>query len=159
MLQDWEQSLFCKLFDKDFLCLPKTQDYTFLFLSFSCHYLHDSSLFNTGEDLIPVTAQAGFDSDMSRAAIDASLKTLASGKQLFQVFAYEGFVAFRQGDQRMELLLVFPVNLEVLKALAVHADLAKERIQPYDQRGFREGFGKPGQAFAGIAKSLPSGND
>ena len=99
------------------------------------------------------------DGDVCGAAFDPSPKALASGQQLFQVFAYEGFVAFRQGNQRMELLLVFPVNLEVLKALAVHADLAKERIQPYDQRGFREGFGKSGQAFAGIAKSLPAGND
>lgn len=116
-------------------------------------------LLDAGQELVPVFLQAMLDGDVCGAAFDPSPKALASGQQLFQVFAYEGFVAFRQGNQRMELLLVFPVNLEVLKALAVHADLAKERIQPYDQRGFREGFGKSGQAFAGIAKSLPAGND
>ena len=54
---------------------------------------------------------------MSRAAIDASLKTLASGKQLFQVFANQGFVALGQRNQGMELMGILFVDFKVLPSL------------------------------------------
>ena len=56
----------------------------------------DICLLDAGQELVPVFLQAMLDGDVCGAAFDPSLKALASGQQLFQVFAYEGFVAYRQ---------------------------------------------------------------
>ena len=71
---------------------------------------------------------------MSRAAIDASLKTLASGKQLFQVFANQGFVALGQRNQGMELMGILFVDFKVLKSGPINGDVPEVRIQPDNQR-------------------------
>ena len=96
---------------------------------------------------------------MSRAAIDASLKTLASGKQLFQVFANQGFVALGQRNQGMELMGILFVDFKVLKSGPINGDVPEVRIQPDNQRRSGEVNGHPGQTLERVSHSLATGHD
>ena len=86
----------------------------------SGHYLQKVRLLNAGKNLIPIPLEPRLDRYRSGAAIDPRLKTLPLGQKVFQVFADQRPVAFRQPDQGMELVRVILVDFEVLEAHSVH---------------------------------------
>ena len=96
---------------------------------------------------------------MSRAAIDASLKTLASGKQLFQVFADQGLVALGQRNQGMELMGILFVDFKVFKPGPINGDVPKVGVQSDNQRRLGKVDGHPGQALERVSHSLTTGHD